>query len=243
MLSIFIKELNTFFSSLIGYITMGVFLLVTGLFNWVFPDTSLLSYQYASLDYFFDTVPWILIFLVPAISMRSFAEEISTGTIELLATRPLSDMQIILGKFLAVFALVLICLLPTLIYYFSVYQLGAEVGNIDTGATNGSYIGLILLGAAFSAIGVFTSSLTSNQIVAFLLAVFLCFFCYIGFDYLSRVSQFYAWIDDVIENIGIFSHYDSISRGVLDTRDLVYFLTFTTFFILMTKTSLELRKI
>ncbi len=242
MLSIFLKEINTFFSSLIGYMTMAVFLLITALFNWVFPDTSLLSYEYATLDYFFDTAPWILIFLVSAVTMRSFSEEINNGTIELLATRPISDLQIVLGKFFANFALVLICILPTLIYYFSVYQLGAQVGNIDTGATNGSYIGLILLGSAFVSIGLFTSSLSSNQIVAFLMAVFLCFFFFVAFDYLSKLNMFYAKIDDVVENIGIYSHYTSISRGVLDTRDLIYFISFTGFFILLTKVSLESRK-
>ena len=242
MLSIYLKEINTFFSSLIGYITMAVFLLVTALFNWVFPDTSILTFGYSTLDYFFSTAPWILIFLVPAITMRSFSEEINTGTIELLATRPLTDLQIVLGKFFAALSLVIICLIPTLIYYYSVYQLGAEVGNIDTGATNGSYLGLIFLGAAFVSIGVFTSSLTSNQIVAFLLSVFFCFFFFIAFDYLSRLNIFYAKIDDIIEGIGIYSHYGSISRGVLDTRDLVYFLSFTGFFILLTKTALESRK-
>lgn len=242
MLSIFLKEINTFFSSLIGYMTITVFLVITALFNWVFPDTSILTYEQASLDYFFETAPWILIFLVSAITMRSFSEEINNGTIELLSTRPLSDLQIVLGKFFANLFLVLICILPTLVYYFSVYQLGAEPGNIDTGATNGSYIGLLLLGAVFVSIGIFTSSLSSNQIVAFLLAVFLCFFFFVAFDYLSKLNVFYAKIDDIIENIGIYTHYNSISRGVLDTRDLIYFLSFTGFFILLTKISLESRK-
>jgi len=225
-----------------GYITMGIFLLVTGLFMWVFPDTSVLSYGYASLDYFFNTSPWILLFLVPAITMRSFSEEINSGTIELLSTKPLSDLQIVLGKFAASFVLVLLAILPTLVYYYSIYQLGTEIGNIDTGATNGSYVGLLLLGAAFVSIGIFTSSLTSSQIIAFLVAVFLCFFCYIAFDYLSRLDLFYAKIDGVIENLGIYSHYQSMSRGVLDTRDLVYYFTFIAFFILLTKVSLESRK-
>jgi len=242
MLSIFFKEINTFFSSLIGYITMGVFLVVMGLFVWVFPDTSVLSYEYSTLDYFFTTAPWVLMFLVPAITMRSFSEEINTGTIELLTTRPLSDWQIVFGKFFAAFVLVLVCIIPTLFYYISIYILGAETGNIDTGATNGSYIGLLLLGAAFVSIGMFTSSLTSNQIVAFLGAVFLCFFFFSAFDFLSRLDVFFAKVDDIVENIGIFSHYTSISRGVLDTRDLVYFFSFSGFFLLLTKVALESRK-
>lgn len=221
---------------------MGVFLVVMGLFVWVFPDTSVLSYEYSTLDYFFNTAPWVLMFLVPAVTMRSFSEEINTGTIELLTTRPLSDWQIVLGKFFAAFVLVLVCVIPTFIYYLSIYLLGAETGNIDTGATNGSYVGLLLLGAAFVAIGLFTSSLTSNQIVAFLGAVFLCFFFYAAFDFLSRMDVFFAKIDDIIENIGILSHYTSLSRGVLDTRDLVYFFTFSGFFLLMTKVVLESRK-
>ncbi len=242
MISLFFKEINTFFSSLIGYITIGLFLLITGLFMWIFPDTSLLSYEYATLDYFFNTAPWILMFLVPAVTMRSFSEELNSGTIELLATKPLTDLQIVLGKFGAALVLVILAIIPTLIYYYSVYQLGAEIGNIDTGATNGSYIGLILLGAAFVSIGLFTSSLTSSQIVAFLVAVFLCFFFYMAFDFLSRLDLFFAKIDDVIENLGIYAHYRSISRGVLDTRDLIYFITLTAFFILLTKVSLESRK-
>lgn len=242
MLSIFYKEINTFFSSLIGYITMAVFLVVMGLFVWVFPDTSVLSYEYATLDYFFTTAPWILMFLIPAVTMRSFSEEINTGTIELLTTRPLSDWQIVLGKFFAALVLAIVCIIPTLIYYVSIYMLGAETGNIDTGATNGSYIGLLLLGGAFVSIGLFTSSLTSNQIVAFLGAVFLCFFFYSAFDFLSRLDVFFAKVDDIIENIGILSHYNSISRGVLDTRDLVYFFSFTGAFLFLTKLAIESRK-
>ena len=242
MISLFFKEINSFFSSLIGYITIGLFLLITGLFMWIFPDTSLLSYEYATLDYFFNTAPWILMFLVPAVTMRSFSEELNSGTIELLATKPLTDLQIVLGKFGASFVLVILAIIPTLVYYYSVYQLGAEIGNIDIGATNGSYIGLILLGGTFVSIGLFTSSLTSSQIVSFLVAVFLCFFFYMAFDFLSRLDLFFAKIDGIIENIGIYAHYSSISRGVLDTRDLVYFITLTAFFLLLTKVSLESRK-
>ncbi len=242
MFTIFQKEVNLFFSSLIGYISIGVFLLITALFLWVFPSTSILEYGYASLDYLFTIAPWVLMFLIPAITMRSFSEEMRSGTIEILATRPITDLQIILGKYFAALFLVFFALLPTLFYYYTVYALGSPVGNVDTGATWGSYIGLLLLGGAFVAIGIFASSLTDNQIVAFLLAVFLCFFCFAAFDYLSQLNVFYASIDDVIELLGINAHYISISRGVVDTRDLVYFFSFIAIFIVMTKTVLESRK-
>lgn len=241
MLTIFQKEINTFFSSLIGYIAFVVFLLTTWLFLWIFPDTNILSYGYASLESLFFIAPWVFMFLIPAITMRSIAEETSSGTIELLATRPLTDLQIVLGKYFAALFLVFIALLPTLVYYYTVYALSIAPG-IDTGATWGSYLGLFFLGASFVSIGIFASSLTSNQIVAFLLAIFLCFFCYAAFDYLSKLNIFYAKIDDLIEQLGINAHYLSISRGVVDTRDLVYFVSFNAIFILLTKTVLESRK-
>ena len=157
--------------------------------------------------------------------MRSFSEEFKSGTIETLATRPISDMQIIGGKYLAALVLVFAALLPTFIYFITVYALGSPPGNMDAGATWGSYIGLAFLGASFVAIGIFASALTDNQIVAFLLSVFLCFFSYFAFDYLSRLNLFYAKIDNVIEQLGILHHYESISRGVIDTRDVIYFLS------------------
>jgi ABC-2 type transport system permease protein len=242
MFTILQKEINTFFSSLIGYIAIGLFLLTTGLFLWVFPETSLLEYGYANLDALFFIAPWVFMFLIPAITMRSFAEEFKSGTIELLATRPVTDLQIILGKYFAALLVVFLALLPTLVYYITVYQLGATPGNLDTGATWGSYIGLLFLGAAFVAIGIFASSLTQNQIVAFLLAVFGCFFCYAAFDYLSKLNVFYAKIDDVVELLGINAHYLSISRGVIDTRDVIYFVSFISIFILLTQLVLERRK-
>lgn len=242
MFTIFLKEINIFFSSLIGYIALAVFFIITGLFLWIFPDTSLLEYGYATLDYLFILAPWIFMFLIPAITMRSFAEEIKSGTIELLATRPITDLQIIMGKYLASFVLVIFALLPTLLYFYTIYSLGSPVGNIDTGAVWGSYIGLLLLAACFVSIGIFASALTSNQIVAFILAVFLCFFFYQAFDYLSKLDIFYATIDNVVELIGINAHYTSISRGVVDTRDIIYFFSFISIFILLTKTVLESRK-
>lgn len=242
MLSIYRKEINVFFSSLIGYIALSVFLVGIGLFVWVFPDTNVLDYGYATLDTLFYAAPWVFMFLIPAITMRSFAEEIGTGTIELLVTRPLTDLDIILGKYFAAFTLVAFSVLPTLIYFYSVYQLGLPKGSIDTGATWGSYIGLLLLGAVFTAIGIFASSITRNQIVAFILALFLCFFFYIAFESLSSLNVFYASTDDIIEMLGINYHYISISRGVVDTRDIIYFLSIIALFISFTKISLESRK-
>ena len=241
MLTIFQKEIAVFFSSLVAYITIGIFLLVMGLFLWVYPESSILDYGYAGLENMFSTVPYIFMFLIPAISMRSIAEEKKEGTFELLATRPLTDWHIVLGKYLACLVIVALTLLPTLIYYVSVYQLGASVGNIDTGAVIGSYIGLFLLGGAFTAIGIFTSSLSKNQIIAFVIAVFLCFFAFSGFDSLSHIISFQG-ADTFLTGLGINEHYQSISRGVLDTRDLVYFLSFIGIFLVITKTILGGRK-
>lgn len=242
MLAIYIKEINAFFSSLIGYLALGVFLLTVSLFVWIFPDTSVLEYGFASLDGLFVTAPWVFMFLIPAITMRSFSEELSSGTYELLSTRPLKETEIILGKYLAALTLVFFSLLPTMIYYYTVYQLGSPAGNIDSGATIGSYIGLLLIGSAFIAIGIFSSSITNSQIVAFVVAVFLCFIFFSSFDYLSKLNVFYAKMDDIVEQIGINAHYQSISRGVLDTRDLVYFISFNAIFLRLTHLVLESRK-
>jgi ABC-2 type transport system permease protein len=241
MLTIYKKELYSYLSSFVAYITIGLFLVVLGLFLWVFPDTSILEYGYATLDNLFNTVPYLFMFLIPAITMRSLAEEKKEGTFELLATRPLTDWDIVLGKYLAALTIVLFALIPTLIYYISVYQLGVTVGNIDTGAVIGSYIGLFLLGGAFAAIGIFSSSLTKNQIIAFAIAVFLCFFAFSGFESASQVLSLQKF-DNVLINLGINEHYQSISRGVLDSRDLIYFLSFITLFLLITKTILGGRK-
>jgi ABC-2 type transport system permease protein len=220
---------------------MAAFMLVTGLFLWVFPDSSILDYGYAGLDSFFNIAPYLFIFLVPAITMRAIAEEKKDGTFELLATRPLSDWDILFGKFLACLAIVLLTLLPTLIYYFSLYQLGITRGNIDTGAVIGSYIGLVLLGSAFTSIGLFTSSLGNNQIIAFTVAVFLCFFSFSGFDSISSIISLQG-IASFLTELGINEHYQSVSKGVLDTRDLIYFLSFTALFLFLSKTILGARK-
>lgn len=241
MFAILKKEVAGFLSSLIAYIVITVFLLVMGLFVWIFPDTSVLEYGFASLDTLFNIAPWVFMFLIPAITMRSFSEEKKNGTIELLATRPVTDLQIILGKYVAGLLLVLFALLPTLIYYISIYNLGVVKGNIDSGAVIGSYLGLLLLGASFVSIGIFASALSDNQIIAFTIAIFLCFICFSGFDSISSLALF-GKIDQLIKQLGINAHYQSISRGVLDTRDAVYFLGFIGLFIWLTKTVLESRK-
>jgi len=242
MWSIFFKEVNLFLSSLVGYIAIGVFLLGTGLFMWVFPDYSVISYGFSSMDSFFGMAPYIFLFLIPAITMRSFAEEIQTGTIELLATRPLSDWQILMGKYLACLFLIALSILPTFIYFFSIWELGLPKGNLDIGAAWGSYIGLFFLGAVFAAIGIFASSITKNQIVAFILGLFLCAFAYDAFSSISRLPFFFGWADTTVEYLGINFHYASISRGLVDTRDLLYFVSVIAVFLFATKTALEKRK-
>ncbi|MBS1613232.1 MAG: gliding motility-associated ABC transporter permease subunit GldF [Bacteroidetes bacterium] len=242
MFAIFKKEIRQFFSSLIGYMAVTVFLLVLGLFIWVFPDTNVLDFGYATLDSLFYIAPYIFIFLIPAITMRSFAEEISNGTIETLSTRPVTEMQIILGKYFAALLLVLIAILPTFIYFYSLYALASPVGNVDVGGILGSYFGLMFLGAVFVAIGIFCSSVTSNQIVAFIGGVFLCFFLYIAFSYLSQFSSFIGKADYYIELMGLDAHYNAMGKGVIDSRDVVYFLSVITVFIYLTRTALARRR-
>jgi ABC-2 type transport system permease protein len=234
MRAIFLKEFSTFFASVIGYVVISVFLAVMGLLLWVFPDYSLLDESYASLDPLFETAPTIFMFLIPAVTMRCLAEEQQTGTIELLFTRPVADWRIVLGKFLACFALVAVALLPTLIYYITIWQLGAPKGNLDSGGIMGSYLGLLSLAAVFVAIGIFTSALTNNQIVAFVLATFLCFFFFLSFDFLSRLPIFFGKTDDIVQSLGIQYHYEAMSRGVVDTRNMVYFLSLIIAFLAAT---------
>ncbi len=242
MYTLFKKEVNSFLNSLIGYITISVFLLINGLFLWVFPlDFNIMDYGYAGLDGLFMLAPFVFLFLIPAITMRTFADERKSGTIELLLTRPITDMQIVMAKYLAGIVLVIFSVLPSLIYFYSVYQLGMPKGNIDMGATWGSYIGLLFLGASFVAIGVFVSSVTDNQIVAFLLSVVICGFVYIGFDFIHSLSLFGPF-DLFIKSLGINEHYTSISRGVVDTRDVLYFLSLIAIFLVFTRVSLESRK-
>ena len=239
MWTLYKKELRGFFSSIIGYLTIGVFLVLTGLTLWVFSsDFNILDYGYAGLDGLFITGPFLYLFLIPAITMRSLAEERRGGTMEMLMTRPLGDWTIVWAKFLAAWTLVLISLLPTLVAYVSVYTLGDPVGNIDTGSVAGSYIGLLLLGGAFVAIGIFCSSLTQNQIVAFILAAVLCVAVYLGFESVYNMGvQGGAGL--FVRKLGAAYHYESISRGVVDTRDVLYFACVAALFLMATRMVLQ----
>ena len=242
MIALVNKEIGSFFSSLTGYVVIVVFLVINGLFIWVFPgQLNIPESGYATLDTLFIIAPWVFLFLVPAVTMRMFAEEKRAGTIELLLVRPLTDLQIVMSKFTAAVALVLISLLPTLVYFWSVYTLGNPPGNLDTGAIWGSYIGLFFLGSCYAAIGVFSSSLTENQIVAFIIAVLMSFFFFTGFEMLSALPM-PSGVEQLLLYLGINEHYSSISRGVVDTRDIVYFLSLIVFFILLTRTVLHSRK-
>jgi len=242
MFTLLKKEISAFFSSLIGYIAIIIFITANSLFIWVFPGQfNVLDSGYASLDTLFYIAPWVFMFLVPAVTMRLFADEKRSGTIELLLTRPLTDMEIVAAKYLAGLLLVLFSLLPTLVYFLSVYLLGDEVGNMDTGGTWGSYIGLFFLAGIYVAIGVFASSLTDNQIIAFLMAMVISFFFYLGFDSISALPILKS-VEGIILQLGISEHYTSMSRGVIDSRDVIYFAGTITVFLLITKTVLESRK-
>lgn len=209
---------------------------------WVLPvQSNILQSGYAGIDPLFVMAPWVFLFLIPAVTMRSFAEEKKAGTIELLLTRPISDLQIILAKYLACIILVILALLPTLVYYFSVYALGNPPGDIDNGQTFGSYLGLIFLAGGFVSIGVFASAITNNQVVSFIMAVLLCFFCYSGFAYAGGFLSS-GVLGNMVQQLGISAHYSSMSRGVIDTRDVLYFVSLSAVFILMSKTTLESRK-
>lgn len=240
MIQVLAKEFNSFLNSLIAYVVIGVFLTAIGLLMWVFPETSVLEYGYADMETLFSLGPYVFIFLIPAITMRSFAEEVKGGTMELLLTKPLSDWDIIFGKFLACFSLVIISLVPTLIYYFSVYMLGNPVGNIDTPGVIGSYTGLVLLGAVFCAIGIFSSSITPNQIVSFILAAFLCYIVFAGFESLARMN---VWSAQAlfIKQLGLVYHYEALSKGLIDSRDLVYFGSVIALMLLFTRIILGAR--
>jgi ABC-2 type transport system permease protein len=241
MFLVFSKEFSGFLNSLIAYIVIGVFLTAIGLLMWVFPDTAVLDYGYADMDTLFLLGPYVFIFLVPAITMRSFAEEKKAGTIELLLTKPVSDWDIILGKFLANFSLVLFALIPTLLYYYSIYILGNPPGNIDTPGVMGSYIGISFLAAVFCSIGILASSVTSSQIVAFILAAFLCFLTFLGFDSISSLN---FWSSNAlqIKQLGILYHYDTMRKGLLDTRDILYFLSVIFLMLSITKLILGSRQ-
>ncbi|WP_370476466.1 gliding motility-associated ABC transporter permease subunit GldF [Tamlana flava] len=235
MLAILKKEINSFFASPIGYLVIGIFLVVNGLFLWLFKgDFNILNYGFADLSSFFLLAPWILLFLIPAVTMRSFSDEKKQGTLELLLTKPISAFNIVLGKYFGAFILIIIALIPTLLYAYTVYELGNPVGNLDMGSTLGSYFGLLFLVAAYTSIGVFASTLSDNQIVAFIVGVFICFFFYIGFEGIADYTS-----SNFVEQLGMNAHFKSMGRGVLDTRDIVYFLSITMFFLMLTKLKLN----
>jgi len=239
MLALYLKEIKSFLSSIIGYVFILIYLIASGLFHWVISyNTNLLEGVEADLIPFFNLSPIIFLILIPAITMRSIAEEKRTGTIELLFTRPISDLQILLAKYAASVTLLVIALAPTLVYYFTMYYLGDPVGIIDTGATITSYIGLVLLGASFISIGIFASSITSSQIVAFILSMFLCWLFYDGFNLLGSYNLM-GKFDTIVRAFGMTTHYDSIKKGVIDTSDLVYFISLIGFFLFSAMTVLK----
>jgi ABC-2 type transport system permease protein len=234
MFAILKKEIRSFLNSLIAYIIMVIFLTGMGLFIWVFPTTNVLDYGFADLSTLFYLAPYVYMFLIPAVTMRTFAEEKKAGTMELLLTRPLTDWDIILGKYLASFLLILFTLIPTLIYYISIYNLGNPAGNVDSAGVFGSYIGLVLLGAVFTAIGIFASSISDNQITSFIVAAFLCFILYAGFSSLTSIN---AWgeLAYFINQLGIDYHYNALSKGLIDSRNVFYFLSVIAIMLMATR--------
>ena len=237
MKSIVLREIKSFFGSPIGYLVIAIFLLINGLFLWVFEgEYNILKTGFADMTPFFTLAPWILIFLIPAVTMRSFSDEKKQGTLELLFTKPLSIWQIVNGKFLGALLLILMAIVPTFIYVWTIYGLGMPEGNIDMGSTIGSYFGLLFLISGYSSIGIFTSTLSENQIVAFIVAVFLCFFLYFGFEGLATVVPN---ISNFISALGMQDHYKSMSRGVIDTRDIIYFVSITIAFLSFTVFNLK----
>lgn len=242
MYSLLSKEIGHFFSTITGYFVIIVFMIINSLFLWIFPGSfNIIDNGYATLEPFFVISPWVFLFLVSAVTMRMLSEEKRMGTLELLITRPLTEIQIILAKYFAALLLVLLSLIPTLIFFFSVYFLGNPVGNIDTGGTWGSFLALFFLAAVYTAIGIFTSSLTENQIVAFILSVILSAIFYIGFDLLISLPIF-SGHEEFIIFLGINEHYKSISRGVVDSRDIIYFVGLVSVFLLFSRTVLQSRK-
>ena len=242
MIAVFRKEINSFFASPIGYLVIGLFLVINGLFLWVFKgEYNILDSGFASLEPFFTLAPWIFLFLIPAITMKSFSEEVRQGTLELLLTKPLTTVQLVLGKYFGALFLILLALLPTLLYVVAIWYLGTAEDNPDSGVIIGSYFGLIFLGACYTAIGIFASILSPNQIVSFILAVFLCFIAYFAFEALANLNLFSSGAFS-IEDLGINAHYESISRGIIDTRDIIYFLSFVFLFLTLTNLSLISKK-
>ncbi len=241
MEALLFREIKSFFGSPIGYLVIAIFLILNGLFLWIFDgEYNILNSGFADLSPFFTISPWILIFLIPAVTMRSFSDEMKQGTLELLLTKPLSIWQIVNGKFFGAVLLIVFAIIPTFIYIYIISSLGMPEGNLDMGSTIGSYFGLLFLISGYSAIGIFTSTLSDNQIVAFLLAVFLCFIFYFGFD---GIATYLPSIENFISNLGMNSHFKSMSRGVIDTRDLLYFVSITILFLSLTVFKLKSLKL
>ena len=241
MKAIILREIKSFFGSPIGYLVIAIFLIINGLFLWVFEgDYNILNSGFADLSPFFTLAPWILLFLIPAVTMRSFSDEKKQGTLELLLTKPLSIWEIVSGKFFGAMLLIVLAIIPTLIYVYVISSLGAPEGNIDMGSTIGSYFGLLFLIAAYSAIGIFTSTLSENQIVAFILSVFICFIFYFGFEGLAAIVPSLSM---PISALGMQNHFKSMGRGVLDTRDLIYFISIAVLFLSLTVYKLKTFKL
>ena len=238
MFSIVRKELHQFFSSLTGYITLVLFLLVNGLFLFVLKDSNLFDFGYATLDKFFELAPWIFLFLIPALTMRTLSDEFKTGTFEILQTRPLTKWQIVWGKYIAIITAIIFVLLPTLLYVYTVRSLSI-MNSIDSGGITGSYLGLFFLASVFAAIGLCCSGITNNAAIAFLISAFACLIIYFGFSAISKLPALQGKADYYIEMIGIDFHYRSISRGVIDTRDIIYFFTIIYFFLILTVKNLD----
>jgi len=237
MIAILKREINSFFSTSIGYLVIAIFLVINGLFLWVFSgDFNILDAGFADLSAFFELAPWIFLFLIPAVTMRAFSEEKKMGTLELLITKPISLQNIVLGKYFGAIILIGLALAPTLLYVFTISKLGSTPGNWDIGSTIGSYIGLFFLILAYTAIGIFASTLSKNQIVAFILAVFLCFLMYYGFEGFSSLLNS---SNQILINLGMKAHFNSVSRGVLDTRDIIYFMSISALFISLTVFKLD----
>ena len=242
MIAIFKKEISVFFSTLIGRLIIGGFLLVNGILLWSdFSKLNILDYGYADMDVFFEISPLLFLLLIPAVSMRVFTEEYANGTMEILVTKPITSFQIVLGKFLSVFSLALCAIIPTLIYVISIYYLGETIGNLDLAGIIGSYLALILLSSVFSSISVFSSALSSNQIISFIISIVLCGLFYFGFDLLSELSFFNSF-DLLIQKIGISYHYQNLSKGLLRLTDFVYFLSVSFFFLKLTENIIINRK-
>lgn len=241
MKAILLREIKSFFGSPIGYLVIALFLILNGLFLWVFEgEYNILNTGFADMTPFFTLSPWILIFLIPAVTMRSFSDEKKQGTLELLLTKPLSIWQIVNGKFLGALLLIIMAIIPTFIYVVVISKLGMPEGNIDMGSTIGSYFGLVFLIAAYCAIGIFTSTLSDNQIVAFIISVFVCFFFYFGFEGLASMTPAFSTI---ISTLGMQDHFKSMGRGVIDTRDILYFVSLTVLFLSLTVYKLKSLKL